>query len=161
MWLTRAAAVIRCTGSSGLTLINSILWGNAGPFLQARDDKMPLMSYCDLQEAVAGIGNISVNPLFADAGGWDSKGTPANADDDVWIMGDYHLMTRRGRFRPEYGVWILDEAGSPCIDAGDPRLPLACGAFAQRRTSQYRRLWRDLAGEFLQPVIPAGPAARS
>ncbi len=116
-------AVVRCTGSPGLTLVNSILWGNTGPLLQARDGRMPLVSYCDLQEAIAGAGNISFNPLFVDAGRWDINGTAAGADDDAWIMGDYHLLSERGRFRPDYGDWAPDETGSPCIDAGDPGYP--------------------------------------
>jgi hypothetical protein len=40
-------------------------------------------------------------------------------------MGDYHLQSRRGRFRPESGGWVADGRGSPCVDAGDPAWPCA------------------------------------
>ena len=34
--------------------------------------------------------------------------------------GDYHLRSERGRYWPEHNVWVLDNATSPCVDAGDP-----------------------------------------
>ena len=50
-----------------------------------------------------GEGNIFADPLFVD---------PDN--------GDYHLRSERGRYWPEHNVWVLDNATSPCVDAGDP-----------------------------------------
>lgn len=47
----------------------------------------------------------SPDPLFAD---------PNN--------GDYHLKSQRGRYWPEHNIWVLDDATSPCIDAGDPTI---------------------------------------
>jgi parallel beta-helix repeat protein len=47
--------------------------------------------------------NPPVDPLFADP----------NA-------GDYHLKSEHGRYWHEHDVWVLDDATSPCIDAGDP-----------------------------------------
>lgn len=55
-----------------------------------------------LQQA-GGPGNFSTDPLFVNP--WQS---------------DYHLRSTRGVFVAEYGLWILDEVTSPCIDAGDP-----------------------------------------
>jgi len=49
----------------------------------------------------AGTGNISVDPLFADAAG-----------------GDFHLKSQRGRL--EGSRWVRDAQTSPCINAGDP-----------------------------------------
>ncbi|MBN2138357.1 MAG: right-handed parallel beta-helix repeat-containing protein [Sedimentisphaerales bacterium] len=51
----------------------------------------------------AGPGNFSDDPLFAD---------PNNAD--------YHLQSTLGRYWPQHNIWVLDEALSPCIDAGNP-----------------------------------------
>lgn len=42
---------------------------------------------------------------------------PLFADPD---NGDYHLLSRRGRYRPEHNAWILDNITSPCVDAGVP-----------------------------------------
>ena len=60
-----------------------------------------------------GSGNIRKDPSFADP-----------------QRGDFHLKSQRGRFVPgsgggdpaSWGIWILDEATSPCIDAGDPEI---------------------------------------
>jgi len=30
------------------------------------------------------------------------------------------LLSERGRYLPMYGLWVLDEVSSPCIDGGDP-----------------------------------------
>jgi len=49
----------------------------------------------------ASTGNISVDPLFADA-----------AD------GDFHLKSQRGRLQGSR--WVRDAQTSPCINAGDP-----------------------------------------
>ncbi len=34
--------------------------------------------------------------------------------------GDYHLLSRRGRYWPQHQLWVMDDVTSPCIDAGDP-----------------------------------------
>ena len=49
------------------------------------------------------MGRLS--PLFADA-----------------AVGDYRLLSERGRYWPEHDVWVLDEVTSPCIDGGDPAI---------------------------------------
>ena len=48
-----------------------------------------------------GIGDISVDPLFADPGN-----------------GDFHLKSEYGRWNGS--AWVKDDVTSPCIDAGDP-----------------------------------------
>jgi hypothetical protein len=48
-------------------------------------------------------GGPELSPQFADAAG-----------------GDYHLKSERGRYWPQYNVWVLDDISSPCIDLGDP-----------------------------------------
>jgi hypothetical protein len=63
--------------------------------------------YSCLQQNDAGPTNINRDPLFADPD-----------------RGDYHLRSTRGRYWPEYEVWVLDEVSSPCIDAGDPNSPI-------------------------------------
>jgi len=41
-------------------------------------------------------------------------------------MGDYHLLSRTGRWDPSARDWLCDEATSPCIDAGDPAGEVGC-----------------------------------
>lgn len=55
--------------------------------------------------AEPGEGNLNADPLFVD---------PNN--------GDYHLRTKRGRYRAATDEWILDGVTSPCVDAGDPEI---------------------------------------
>jgi len=69
--------------------------------------------------ATAGSGDIIVEPLFALAGYWDTKGTPDDSD-DIWVSGDYHLKSQAGRWDPGSKTWSVDDVTSRCIDAGDP-----------------------------------------
>ena len=77
---------------------NSIFWNNIYGDLFGCEAR-----YSCIQEAGEGQGNLNIDPLFA---------APEN--------GDYHLLSRRGRYWPEHNVWVLDDVISPCIDGGDP-----------------------------------------
>ena len=46
--------------------------------------------------------------------------------DPLWANpenGDYHLMSRAGRYDPSTGTWVTDGLDSPCLDRGDPESP--------------------------------------
>jgi hypothetical protein len=87
---------------STVTVINSIFWGNTDDFL--RDGTSTIsVSYTDSQEVMPGVGNLSVDPLFAN---------PA--------AGDFHLRSTAGRFDPAQSNFVVDGVHSPAIDAGDP-----------------------------------------
>ena len=82
-------------------IVNCILWNNTdGDLYQCRSRYS-----CVEQPGAANQnnGNINTNPLFADSG-----------------SGDYHLMSRYGRYSPDDDEWETDSVTSPCIDAGDP-----------------------------------------
>ena len=87
---------------SDITISNSIIWGN-----QAPDDPQlggAVVSYSDVQDGYSGIGNIDLDPCFAEAAG-----------------GDYHLRSESGRWEPSSESWVQDALTiSPCIDAGNP-----------------------------------------
>jgi hypothetical protein len=109
-------------------LSHCILWGNDAP----NDPQIygPLtLSYSDIQGGYPGIGNIDTDPCFADPGYWDPNGTPADANDDFWVNGDYHLKSQAGRYDPTTQSWVCDEEISPCIDAGDPMSPVGLEPF--------------------------------
>ncbi|UCD49531.1 MAG: hypothetical protein JSW27_18610 [Phycisphaerales bacterium] len=79
---------------------NCILWDNLdGDLFDCT------ATYSCIEQGSEGEGNIRVDPLFADV---------AN--------GDYHLLSERGRFVPNFGLWAFDEVTSPCVDAGNPWL---------------------------------------
>jgi parallel beta-helix repeat protein/predicted outer membrane repeat protein len=63
--------------------------------------------YSCFESQVQGRGNIIGDPLFVDPAG-----------------GDYHLKSEGWRWNIQSGTWTYDNVTSPCIDAGDPSLPL-------------------------------------
>jgi len=81
-------------------IVNCILWNNTdGDLYRCRSR----YSCVEQQEADnRNRANISTDPLFADSG-----------------SGDYHLMSRYGRYSPSDDSWVTDALTSPCIDAGD------------------------------------------
>jgi hypothetical protein len=115
--------------NSNPMLVNSIAWANV-PAQMAFDDKSaPQISYMDVQGGWAGVGNIDTDPLFALAGYWASPADWTQPVDPrmagaVWVPGDYHLVSKTGRWDAAQRSWVTDSATSPCIDAGDPQSPV-------------------------------------
>jgi len=84
------------SSSSGATVTNCILWSNAPDQIYNESGAATLVAYTCIEGGWTGTGNISDDPLFADANGPDD-------DPNTWDDNDYHLSPN-----------------SPCIDAGDP-----------------------------------------
>ena len=85
---------------------NSIFWNNGGDFEFTADgisSAKLTVAYTLTQQGYTGTGNISANPLFANAAG-----------------GDFHLQSTNGRYNPANGLFVNDGANSPAIDAGNP-----------------------------------------
>lgn len=116
---------------SRITLWNSILWGNEpnGSEIMLDDDTSVLsMGYTDTAQNWGGTGTIQNDPLFVQPGYWidADSGLPAEPDNPkaIWVLGDYHLKSRAGRWDPATETWVRDEVTSGCIDAGDPDSPI-------------------------------------
>jgi phosphotriesterase-related protein len=78
----------------------------------------------DPQRAMVwGPGNLDNDPCFASLGYWDSRGTPEDPNDDVFVAGDYHLKSGAGRWEPSREAWVKDNETSPSVDAGNPMTP--------------------------------------
>jgi hypothetical protein len=93
------------------TITNSIVWDNHCPN-EPQIWGVPNISYSDIQDGWLGIGNINVDPNFADVS-----------------SGDYHLKSQAGRWDVNEGRWTKDDVTSPCIDAGDPASPIGLEPF--------------------------------
>ena len=81
---------------------NCIFWNNGKDF-EIIGGSTLAVNYTLSQQGYVGMGNISADPLFADA---------AN--------GDFHLKSAGGRFNPATGLFVIDGVTSPAIDAGNP-----------------------------------------
>lgn len=92
---------------SGVTIQNSIFWGNGGDDFLVDDTSQITATYTLAEEALPGLGNLSSDPLFADPD-----------------QHDYHLQSTAGRWNPAAnsgrGGWVVDAKHSPAIDAADP-----------------------------------------
>jgi len=111
---------------SNVAIVNSILWDNYAE-VSVDSGSLPSITYSDIQGGWPGTGNMDEPPLLAEPGYWaviDAPNIhvePSNMN-AVWIDGDYHLLSRRGRYWPEHDLWVLDKVTSPCVDAGDPNV---------------------------------------
>ncbi len=127
-----AVARYSCHGEpeQPIVMTNCILW-DGGDEIGTAINTQPVrylktdITFSDVFGGWEGQGNISVDPCFADPGHWDPNETPDNRSDDSFVMGDYHLKSQAGRWDPVSEGWIPDDVTSPCIDAGDPNIPVA------------------------------------
>ncbi|MFA7486183.1 MAG: hypothetical protein WCZ89_09175, partial [Phycisphaerae bacterium] len=124
----RASAILVI---GNLKLSNSIFWQNESIF------QSPIVvgsgeteiKFCRIEDSqinisLSGPGNIDVDPCFVNPGYWDPNGTPADANDDFWVFGDYRLKSEGWRWDSDANEWTWDEVTSRCIDAGNPGSPL-------------------------------------
>lgn len=89
--------------NSTVSIQNSILWDNGGDDVIVDGTSQVNITYTLSEEVIEGTGNLSVDPLFADA---------ANSD--------FHLRSTVGRWDAANSIWVQDSSQSPAIDAGDP-----------------------------------------
>ncbi len=88
---------------STVEIVNSIFWNNGGDDVENEAGTTLSATYTLSEEPIAGVGNVSADPLFFD---------PA--------AGDFHVRSTRGRFDPSTRSFVRDAADSASIDAGDP-----------------------------------------
>jgi hypothetical protein len=88
---------------STAVLHNSIIWGNGGDDFDVDATSTISGTYTLSEEALAGTGNLSADPLFFNA-----------------AAGDFHVRSTKGRYDVTSGTFVMDAVDSPTIDAGDP-----------------------------------------
>jgi hypothetical protein len=137
--------------SGNLEIEDSILWANlvalqSGSEIYAKDTAALTVSYSDLTNTNTpyvvtagsatltwGEGILMTDPVFASAT-------------------DFHLKSRYGRWDPVALTWVIDAAGSPCIDAGDPASP-----WQNEPASNGRRVNQGAYGNTWQASMSAPP----
>jgi hypothetical protein len=98
---------VKATWNSKVIVKNCILWNNGGDDVEADERSKATVTYTLSQETIKGTGNLSKDPLFADA-----------------AKHDYRLRSTAGRWVPTSGRgWLPDMQHSPAIDAADPASP--------------------------------------
>ena len=114
-----------CLRGGRAVVVNSVIWANAPTGIDAEGGD-PYVRFSDIAGGWQGRGNVDTDPLFVKTGRWVDRNhpnvvvSPANPD-GAWVMGDYHLRSRAGRWDSDLRLWVRDRISSPCIDAGDPR----------------------------------------
>jgi hypothetical protein len=78
------------------------------------------MDYCDVEGGWPGTDNLDVAPAFVMPSPWVEVGIIGWSGDDVWSVGDYHLLSEAGYWDVTTGAYVLGDTTSSCIDAGDP-----------------------------------------
>jgi predicted outer membrane repeat protein len=132
---TSQGGAIYASPASQVILANSILWENTGPFgpdLVHAEAHSFIISHCNVKEpgsemlppaqdeplgAVWGQHNFDYAPGFVQSGHWEQLDT-VSFNDDYYVPGDYHLMSKVGRWDPNEMAWVQDDQWSPCVDAG-------------------------------------------
>lgn len=121
------------------TIKNCILWDNTAGigdeialYNFTAYSALTTVSYSDVKGGSAAIyvepnstliwypGNIDADPCFVEPGYWDANGTPEDANDDIWVDGDYHLKSFGWQWDRDANEWGWDDVTSRCIDAGNP-----------------------------------------
>lgn len=115
---------ISAGNSSQIVATNCIVvWNGVGGLVTGEDATLTSTYNCvygngddeNYIDTEAGEGDIRQSPWFASNGFWRPGGT--------WQEGDYHLLSRVGRWDPSTEGWVTDPIDSPCLDMGDPTMP--------------------------------------
>jgi hypothetical protein len=81
----------------------------------------------DCETEKGSVATLHYNDVFAqEVGGDNLHADPLFADPDA---GDYHVKSQAGRWDPARQAWVADDVTSPCIDAGDPFVPIGYEPF--------------------------------
>jgi len=81
-------------------------------FCNAWGNKMGSFRFENWNPIRQGSHMISEKPFFAKSGYWD--------EDNTWHEGEYHLLSKAGRWDTRSQDWVQDPIDSPCLDRGNP-----------------------------------------
>lgn len=114
--------------ASNVAVSNCVVWNNMPDEIAVESGDAPTVTYTNVLGGWPGFGNVDVEPGFAFPGYWADMDNPdaavePNHPDSMWLDGDYHLISREGRWYRVDGTWVTDKSKSLCIDIGDPDSP--------------------------------------
>lgn len=101
------ACIFANDAPSYINMYNCII-RDGGNEIWNSNESLITITYSNICGGWAGEGNIDADPCFADR-----------------EKSDYHLKSQAGRWDAKEGRWVMDDATSPCIDAGDPMTPIS------------------------------------
>jgi beta propeller repeat protein len=130
-------------------ITDSIIYFNRAGAANVRIEnaKSPV-TYSDVQGGWAGTGNIDQDPLFVMRGLWSG---PIQRADSIWRTGDYHLQSEGWTWSTQGQDWTWFDATSPCIDMGDPNVPLGAEPVCEQDSPLCERAgtnWRINMGAY-------------
>lgn len=99
----RGGAIWIASGATGLTVVDSILWGDSPEEILSEGTTSISMAYSDVSGGASGVGNINTDPLFVDEIGRDFRlqgGSPC-------------IDTGRNTGTSEFGNVLDDIEGNP------------------------------------------------
>jgi hypothetical protein len=100
---------------------NSIFWDNIGGAIVDEIDSSTTVGYSDVQGGFAGIGNIDADPVFADADGRLSTGSPCIDAGHNWMIaglattdldGNPRFAADESDFDPGCGIPVVVDMGA-------------------------------------------------
>jgi len=110
-----------------LIIANSIVWDSEPVFFDLQEEGITSqiwVTYSNLSDTAdttdpnwLGLGNISVDPGFAQVGYQPDNNTQA------YVPGDYHLLSEEGRWDPTQATWVQDTTTSVGIGTANPAWP--------------------------------------
>jgi hypothetical protein len=114
---TNGSAAVLLSGVSGMTMRNSIVWGNGGPAIDTQDSSSATVTTSIVQGGYPGAGNLDADPRFI---------APLASSSAPTTGGDYHLNAASPAINA--GSTTVTDPGLPATDLdGNPRIAPANG----------------------------------
>jgi hypothetical protein len=120
--ITNTSGSIEVRPGGTTTLRNCILHDSSWPlWFDVPGGATLNISYCSLwgEPQISGGGTVNWGP-----GNFEADPCFANDGPSAGMDDDYHLKSQAGRWDASEARWVIDDVTSPCIDKGNPMMPV-------------------------------------